>query len=227
MCDNDVAELVRVAQAALATVGDRSGKILYSAARTIRPCPLYTLGLNPGGHPDSLQSSHYSISDALLRLPDKCSNDYVDEVWEGAKAPGTRPIQKRMRWLCARLGQPIEEVCAANLIFLRSRDSAGSGFPETADLCWPVHEAILRIVRPRLILTHGAEVYKYILKRMGGHAAGSEILASGHGTWLCRRTHLEFEGRPVHLAQVPHLSRYEPGRNPELIRWLSASLQTD
>ncbi len=222
-CD-EAQEVVRVAESALAPIANRSGKILYSSALTIRRGPLYILGFNPGGDAARRDPSHYSILEALRRLPEKADNDYVDEIWQGAKVPGGRPLQKRMRWLCDQLGQPIDTVCASNLIFVRSRNAAEAGYPVTADICWPVHEAILAVVQPKLILAHGSQVYDYVVRRSRVRPSAVETIPSGHGSWVCRRATIELGTGPLHLVQLPHLSRYDPKRNLALVDWLASSL---
>jgi hypothetical protein len=141
--------------------------------------------------------------------------------------PGGRPVQKRMRWLCAQIGQPIEQVCASNLIFVRSRDERTAGYPHMADICWPVHEAILEIVQPRVILTRGCKVYDYVAERISNDRAISDTFPSGHGNWSCRRATLDFSGGPIDLVQLPHLSRYDPRRSPSVIDSISRLLKSE
>jgi hypothetical protein len=224
MISEEAREVVRIAESALVPIAHRSGKILYSSARTLRRGSLYILGFNPGGDPAGSDPSHYTVLEALRRLPEKTDNDYVDEVWQGATAPGGRPLQKRMRWLCDQIGQPIETVCAANLIFVRSRTAADAGYPTTADICWPVHQAILAVVQPQLMLTYGSQVYQYILARSRVLPNGVESIPSGHGTWVFRRATIELGGNPIQLVQLPHLSRYDPKRSSQLTEWLTSSL---
>src|SRR5436853_100374 len=137
-----------MAQQHLAPILDSSGRILYSAADTLRPGSIYLLGLNPGGDP----SKHETVRYALDTLPSRVKNAYLDEVWERQRRPGQAPLQRRIQWLAHQLGINLKKICATNLIFVRSRDGAGSGYPELADVCWPVHMAILRLVQPRLII---------------------------------------------------------------------------
>ena len=53
------------------------------------------------------------------------------------------------------LGLDPRSVAASNLILVRSRDAAGSRFGQFAELCWPVHQEILRLIRPRLVIAYG------------------------------------------------------------------------
>src|SRR5437016_3951996 len=148
---NDLARVVDTARQALAPLLDRSGNILYSAASTLRPGPVYLLGLNPGGDP----TGHETIREMLERLPSRTANAYLDESWERQSCPGQAQLQQRVAWLLQQLGLQVRDVCASNLIFTRSKATAGAGYPQTADMCWPVHDTILDIVRPRLVVAYG------------------------------------------------------------------------
>jgi hypothetical protein len=221
----EIASFVNSSRAILSTVLHRSGKILYSSVETLQPGPIYILGLNPGGDPDYADDSHYTLEEALQRLPDKHDNDFLDECWQACQIPGGRPLQRRTQWLCRQLGHEPANVCASNLIFLRSRGSSGSGYPQSADLCWPVHEHILQLVRPRLILVLGSEVYEYVGTRLAGPGFKTvEIRASGHGGWVCRRAEVLMPYGGANLIQVPHLSRYAINNHLEVAEWLRESL---
>lgn len=99
----EIVRLLKVAESCLAPIARESGKILYSSSATLRPGPLYILGLNPGGDPNRPEPSHCTIREAVQRLVDKPDNDFIDEVWQGARRPGSKPLQRRMQWLCSRL----------------------------------------------------------------------------------------------------------------------------
>lgn len=198
----------------LAPIADRSGRVLYSAAATLQPAPLYLLGLNPGGDPARQTET---VGDALRALPDRTANAYLDESWKGCE-PGQAPIQRRVHWLLHELGCETQQVCASNLIFVRSRSASGCGYPVTADLCWPVHEAILRIVQPRLILAFGnsgVSPFGYLHSRFRPERV--EAVAAGHGNWRCLGFTLPNETRVV---GVPHLSRYAIDRYPHAAAWI-------
>lgn len=159
-------------------------------------------------------------------LPQKQSNDFLDEVWQGSTTPGTRPLQRRVQWLCEELATPIRDVCASNLIFMRSRFERDARFPEAAHLCWPIHETVLSIVRPRLILTHGGNVFRYVMERLGSTAQNPvESIPSGHGQWVCRQVEVELDGRRVRIFGFPHLSRYDPRRSKDAVAKLARSLR--
>lgn len=200
---------IATARRQLAPIIDRSGSILYSAQSTLRPGRLYLLGLNPGG--DS--TKHHTIGEDLDQLRVTKRNAYIHESWERHREAGGAPLQQRVQWLMGRLGEDVEDVCAANLIFARSKDASGSEYPQLAHLCWPVHLAILEIVRPRLIIAYGnsdVSPYAYLRSQLGG--SSEQVFDSGHGTWKFR----VFRSAGQWIVGLPHLSRYAIDHHDEV-----------
>jgi hypothetical protein len=194
-----------------------SGHLLYSAAATVRPGRIYLLGHNPGGCPgDEVEES---LERSIEEITTKTSNEYLDDSWNG-RAPGSSVLQKRVRWLLEHLGEQVREVCASNLIFARSNDAASSRYAELADMCWPVHEYLLRVVQPTFVLVFGnsneLSPYHYIKGKLGV-AVEHEPHSSGHGNWQLKACQLH--GGTM-LVGLPHLSRYAIDNHPEIIRWI-------
>jgi hypothetical protein len=106
-------------------------------------------------------------------------------------------------------------VCASNLIFVRSPDERTSGFPESARHCWPVHRAILAVVKPKLIITFGKSPYNFLREEFGG-LLEADPLPAGHANWQCRA----FRSREMHVVGLPHMSLYAIHRHPEVGVWL-------
>ena len=212
---NEVSNLVGFAASCLEPLLERNGTILYSSAETLRPSPVYFLGLNPGGDPTELPE--HTLRQAVAELPTKTTNDYLDKSWAGS-APGKSTLQIRVCWLFEKIGFQPRQVCSSNLIFVRSVSAAHLSFRNLAEQCWPVHNEILKIVRPRLILTFGnssSSPYTFIRERLG--ASPEECFPSGHGTWQCRA----FVTRSgVRVVGLPHLSRYAIHQHPEVVTWL-------
>jgi hypothetical protein len=202
----------------LSSVINRSGEILYSGAHTIRRGPIYLLGLNPGGDPNAHRKT---ILYHLENLPSKVENHYLDQSWGGALA-GTRPLQRRVQWLARSLGQDLRNVCASNLIFVRSVDARSCGYPRLAQVCWPVHHAILAAVEPRLVIAFGnSGVSPYgFLRSVFRLSSAEESFPSGHGDWRC----LAFRSAGMRIAGLPHLSRYAVDRHPAVAEWLGGLL---
>lgn len=197
---------------------DQPGGLLYSSHETLKPGPVYLLGLNPGGK--GAPSLRQSLTNMLVRE----ENAYLDEAWEneaGSWEAGEAPMQKRVSWLLGGLGQNLRDVCASNLIFVQSRDATGVDMG-LAQRCWPVHEAIIGIVKPRLLLTFGnagVSPYTFLHSLLGGEQV---FRPSGHGTWSLKGFRSNVAGQSVFVAGLPHLSRYSPIGRTDVIEWLKS-----
>lgn len=214
-------ELFAHAERSLAPVLAKSGGILYSSVNTLTQGDIYVLGLNPGGE------SGPSIYEHLVALPGKVDNSYIDESWEnraGCYPPGGAPLQRRLKWLVESLGYDLRQICASNLIFMRSPDASGINYPMDADLCWPVHEQIINVVRPKLILSFGnssVSPYEFLRQRFTGD---EEWMPSGHGTWMCKGFMAAAQGHKFYVAGLPHLSRYSPINKANVVDWLRGKM---
>ncbi|MGI9076267.1 MAG: hypothetical protein ACR2G6_02915 [Gemmatimonadaceae bacterium] len=209
-------ELAAFGRQHLSTLLGMSGEVLYSGADTLRAGDVYLLGHNPGG--DSLNPALPTVGSSLAELPTKSINSYLDTQWSGRDT-----LQRRVIWLLSELEFNPRTVAASNLIFARSRDAATSQFETFAKLCWPVHERILEIVKPRLILVYGnsgSSPFSFLRQKFG--TASWEDFPSGHGDWMCRR--FEVPGR-FNVVGLPHLSRYDITSHRSVIDWISATLR--
>jgi len=130
--------------------------------------PLYLLGINPGGTPETHQNetivSH--TQDVLAKDIPWCG--YRDEMWDGRTA-GTSGMQPRVQHMFKRLNIPIDQVPMSNLIFERSRSVADLHGREgaLAQACWPMHEAVLRTLRIRVVLCLGGKCGNWVCKKVG------------------------------------------------------------
>ena len=197
-----------------------SGEVLYSAASTLRPAPVYLLGHNPGGNEQDPDLP--TVSSSLDALPNKTWNSYVDASWSGPGgikyAVGQAPLQLRVKWLLENLGFAPQDVLASNLIFPRSRDAAGSRFLEFSKICWPVHADILNIVRPQMIIAYGnsgLSPYRFLFDMFAPDS--EECQPSGHGTWMCRS--FVVPGR-FRVVGIPHMSRYKISAHDDVVDWI-------
>lgn len=198
------------------SVLDRSGEVLYSGAHTLRRGPIYLLGLNPGGDPKKHSAT---VRERLDELPSRNWNNYL--VRWGSRKPGAHPLQRGVRWVADELGVALEDVCASNLIFVRSQDERTSGFPESARDCWPVHRAILKVVRPRLVVTFGKSPYVFLRDTLGALSEG-ESCEAGHATWQCRT----FQTAEMRVIGLPHMSVYAIHKHPHVGEWLRSLTAT-
>jgi hypothetical protein len=222
-----IGNFVAETQAHLEPLLDLSGEVLFSAVDTMRQGDLYICGLNPGGTGHA--PHHHTIREDLQMLPYKTSNNYLDESWRGYPR-GTSPLQLRLQWLVRELGYDLREVCASNLIFARSRGEDDSGYPAYARICWPVHERILRIVRPKMLLVFGNEFGErarspfQFLHQHSVLYSSIDSICSGHGNWKCRAFLTELAGQPVVVVGLPHLSRYKVIGKAQVVEWIASHL---
>ncbi|WP_290901718.1 hypothetical protein [Aquabacterium sp.] len=211
-------DIPKIAACALEGQLEQSGAFLYSSHDTIRPGEIYLLGLNPGGQGGP------SLGERLGTLLSREENAYLDEAWDnggGSYKPGEAPLQKRVDWLLSQLGVETRNVLSTNLIFMQSRDASGVSI-EQAKLCWPVHEALMSIVRPRVILTFGNSSfspYRYLHTLFGG---SQRYAPSGHGDWSLKGFNARMPWGEVFVAGLPHLSRYEPIGKQHVVDWLKS-----
>lgn len=196
------------------------GCVLYSSISTLRPGPIYVMGLNPGGNPSDDETT---IGRSLETLPKYRDNSYLDESWSNHKKyeKGKHPIQKNMRTLADVLGYDLRQICASNLIFLKSKDAHGSRFYELADLCWRVHRLILDIIQPSTLIVFGIDnisPYSYLTKKIADKEPVS--FPSGHGKLSCYAFNAEDETRHFKVIALPHFSRYSLAGKHDVIEWL-------
>lgn len=210
----------KIARASLVDFLDESGSVLYSSHETLKSGEVYLLGFNPGGAGGNRLDKN--IDSMLLDI----TNAYLDEGWKnknGVWPKGKAPLQKRVQWILEGIGLNTRDVCASNLIFLQSRGADDISY-SLAKKCWPVHEAILNVVKPKLIIAFGnssVSPYGFLLSMYGGK---EEYLPSGHGSWSLKGFSCQINGRSVYVAGLPHLSRYSPIGKDQVIAWLSKQM---
>jgi len=115
------------------------------------------------------------------------------------------------------------------LIFVRSRDARGAGYPENADACWRVHEVILNYVQPKIIIAFGnakntPSPFAYLMNKQRGVNTRKlpeiEEIQSGHGNWKCKAFTTILLDLKITIIGIPHLSRYNIAKHPEVIDWI-------
>jgi hypothetical protein len=214
----NIKSLVADARRQLAPILNKSGNVLYSSVDTLRSGRIYLLGLNPGG--DSKPLAWQTVGSTLRELPSQCQNQYIDVSWKGRPA-GESKLQRRVRALAEMLNVDLRTICASNLIFVRSTGAHNCGYPNLAELCWPVHRRILDIVCPRLVICYGnGAVSPYSFLRSALNARDEIPFRSGHGQWRCRA----FRHSSMRVVGLPHLSRYAIDRHPRVGGWLQRLL---
>lgn len=201
---------------------NKSGSILYSSHETLRPSDIYLLGFNPGGNPEECPDI---ISDEIAQLCTKTSNAYTAYNWKNESCNYEEkgelaPLQKRIKWIFERLDHNIEDICASNLIFLRSRDQTSlSSWWDKAKTCWKLHEKILEIVKPKTIMVFGngdISPYSFIKDRYTLGLKDEHVYDSGHGNWKIKLHYTRISSRKVLVVGFPHFSRYDPTAKPQI-----------
>lgn len=213
-------DIPTIAKEALSDLLQEPGGILYSSHETLKPGSVYLLGFNPGG------SDGNPVEKSIDSMLSNNKNAYLDEEWangSGSWKAGEAPLQKRVQWLLSELDLNPADVCASNLIFVQSRKANDISF-SLAKHCWPVHEAILDVVQPKLIITYGNSAdspYGYLHAMFGGE---QKHIPSGHGTWVAKGFQCHINSKPVYIAGLPHLSRYSPVGKNHIVEWLAEQL---
>jgi hypothetical protein len=217
--ERNVAAIVQKAKESLGPILNESGTILYSSCATLRPGKYYFLGLNPG----EADADNDTIGKSLGKLCTRTVNAYLDEDWSSSRSygKGCHRLQKNFKCLFEALGEDPRAVCGTNLIFKGSDDARGAGYPEMAKLCWPVHEAILRVVQPRAIITFGVtNTFQFVAEQLGGGPV--QYFKSGHGDWSWGS--LTKKGAPS-LIGLPHLSWYTLWTHLEVVEKIKSLLK--
>ena len=198
-----------------------SGSVIYSSAETLRPGKYYILGFNPGVDATENKSN---VKDSLNNLPTRKENAYLDEDWGSKKRKyrcGNHPLQRHLTEVMNTIGEDLRDVCASNLIFLRSPDQYGVKYPTSAKACWRVHEMILEIVQPRIILAFGngqRSPYDFLQHEYNNYEKGE--IDSKHGSWECRFFKTKIQDREVLVIGLPHLSRYSIKNKGTVVKWI-------
>lgn len=166
------------------------------------------MGLNPGGETGTGPRLQESIDASLSRTVNAYLVPWENGVHEH-DGDGDSPLQRRVQWLFQQLGYDLKRTLCTNLVFLQSKNEKGITWDDAND-CWPVHEAMLSIVEPRLILVYGNSgfsPYGFLHSRYGGEQC---FMNSGHGNWNLKAFKAKINGRDTAVIGLPHLSKYDP-----------------
>ena len=207
-------DAMSLAEAYLEKAGliDSPGAVLYSADATLRPGPVYLLGLNPGGAEDS------TLRDSIMRSRAQ-HNAYLDEEWApgGYVQPkGQATLQRRIQHLCSMMGIETRDVPSSNLVFTRStRISTHLSFDAALKFCLPVHHIFIDAIRPRFLMTFG---------NIGNFKNAVSIThveerSAQHGAWMAYRGSGTIAGREIAFGNVPHMSLWASDKRADVVRW--------
>lgn len=164
----------------------KSGSVFYSGRKAFsKRAELYILGLNPGGDPQEQaeETIEWHSRKVLQCEPDDWSA-YRDESWKG-KPPGTCGMQPRILHLFNRLNLLAGEVPASNVIFLRSRGEKyiAGDINHLANECWPFHQKVLDVLKPKAILCFGKTAGGLVQKRVGATRQIDEFIEMNNRQW--------------------------------------------
>ncbi len=202
---------------------NESGAVLYNGWSSLRPGLLYLMGFNPGGDPTEIRQT-------VLKSVQELEQNYCayDECWKKnhpadcalKECKGASNHQRRVRALLdtLNLGLSIKDVCATNAVFLRSKDQGTlKGSRELWEKCWPVHQRLLSIVQPNLILClgngDGLSAFSLLRSEFIGNPTYQPCGPNGFrdGKWFEGRVVVNQNGPKEHECKVigiPHPSRY-------------------
>ena len=148
---------------------DVSGSVIGVSAAAVRPGPFYIMGLNPGGDPSEISSR---IGDPI---PERALgwSVFTHDCWydhctgcpgsSGELVPDSHVTvhQRRVIELHRALGRPVGSIVTTNAVFARSQDEermhsqTARGAWDWWKDCWPVHQRLLSVVRPHVIVALG------------------------------------------------------------------------
>lgn len=208
---------------------DLPGETLYSSNKSFKKGDIYLLGANPGG------ADKCTIKEDLEELLKRSFdyNEYLHGIWpngsnENPKA-GEQKLQKRVQALFQNIGYDLTEVCTSNLIFFTSKDllelkkKMNLSFNKIADICWPIHEEIISVIKPKIIISLGTgssdSTFSYFKKKFNIENEEIEEIKIGHGEYKAKA----FLYENIHYIFIPHLS-YFTIKNEEVFIWIRNKL---
>jgi uracil-DNA glycosylase family 4 len=164
----------------------RSGKVFYSGrnAFSVRS-PLYVLGANPGGDPNSQEEETVAAHTAWVSTTAPADwSAYRDESWKG-KPPGKHGMQPRLLHMFKVLGLSPTMVPASNLLFVRSKREGdiAQDIERFASLCWPFHQCVIENLKPKVILCLGQTAGEYIRQKVGAHERYATFTENNERKW--------------------------------------------
>lgn len=214
-------QIISVIETSLKDALDRPGSIVHSPSATLTQGNYYFIGFNPGGN-----HNDYRLKDELTNLLNKSTHRYIDEIFEQAGhrfAKGQAPLQKNYQALFNYLNQDPRTVFCTNLIFFHSRRSHGVDYLKDANQCWPVHQALLALIKPNVIICNGngnsGSAYRYLYQTLASNQP-EQVFGTVYSTASIKFFTTRLNGKEVKVIGIPHLSRFYPSPYMETIKQL-------
>ncbi len=222
-------ELAQFCREQLGAEAKRSGGIFYSKPELLKSGDVYLMGYNPGG------DSGPPISDELDNHFGKDVSGY-EQTWQhrsGTNDDGTikhRDIERLTRYqrglrdFTALMGYQPDQVFMTNLIFFQSHAEKGVNYKRDSDICWPIHEKMLNIVKPKIIVAVGnanaGSAYTKLLqqKRHVIEPSSKVVKEANHGKFRLKGFLFSEGGQDVAVLGLPHFSYYNVKPNEELLK---------
>lgn len=198
---------------------ERSGSVFYSGrAAFSAKCPIYILGLNPGGDPEAKRDETISADMAQFRDQSADWSAYLDESWEGRR-PGTQGMQPRVLHLIETLGLHPHRVPASNVVFVRSRTEAQLDHEKETLLraFLPIHRVVIAATDPKVLVCFGATAGKWMRDAFNANLLIDEYRENNYRGWKSQ-CHIAADGRMV--ATLSHPSRANwcnPDSDPSIL----------
>ncbi|WP_290649007.1 hypothetical protein [Aquisalimonas sp.] len=178
--------LERLVELVPKSVFSESGSVFYSGrAAFASPNPLYILGFNPGGSPDSQadETVEWHTRNVLEKVPSEWS-EYRDESWRGMP-PGLCGLQPRVLHLLRAIGINPGLVPSSNMVFVRStRESTfGRDISALAEQAWPFHKFVISQLGTKVILCFGKTAGNWVARRVGATRQVAEFVEKNDRRW--------------------------------------------
>jgi hypothetical protein len=217
----------------LGEVCEATGEVLGTSWRGISEgLPIYIMGINPGGGCQKIgkniecipeSTSAGQVADPLdgnTRSP--WWSNYLDDYWKENRS--FHPIQKHLFAFASALTPSIDlrRVCGTNLVFEASaHPSEIKNWQHKVESCWSVHELLMNIVRPKVLLTFGEPTREFVHSKCAPiHDYGQWPEVRSSRQRFCTTYRGLLVGRDVRVISVPHLGRFSLADKPTLMGWL-------
>lgn len=169
-----------------------SGSVFYTGrAAYAGKAQVYILGANPGGDPDEQSSETIQgHTDFVLNQAPDLWSAYCDECWTG-RPVGQAPLQRRVQHLLSKLGLDTRQVPASNVVFSRSRriEHLAGDYHQLAELCWPVHDAVLNNLQPKAVICFGEKAATEVKIRTGATLQIDKFVEQNGRKWTSSAWH--------------------------------------
>lgn len=219
---------VTEAMHALSPYLEERGSLIYSTSDTLCENPVLLYGINPGQDPEITHHSNPLLKDSISNFPSQ-SNLIATECWlkpDGTEyEAGAAPYQRRVAKLLQHIGH--QTALVTNLFFAQTRTEGllpkGQEREKLLQACWQVHENVLNITKAKVIVALGASTARELHRRFRSIPICKH--PSGHGTWGCYWERGKWDGRPIDILRIPHLSYYKVDAHADVLNWLRESVE--